>query len=110
MKSYFIAIAAATAFSAGAADFTPTRLRVEHMDNPTTVDTRAPRLSWVNAPTNDGVKGAVQSAYRIVVASSPKNLASGKYDVWDSGKVPSSESYLVEYSGAPLKDGADYYW
>lgn len=112
MKAYIFgaALALAGGCMAEAAQFAPTRLRVEHMDSPTAVDTRAPRLSWVNAPADADVKGARQSAYRIAVASSAKNLAKGKFDVWDSGKVPSAQSYLVDYKGAPLADGADYYW
>ena len=112
MKAYIFgaSLALACGCMAEAAQFAPTRLRVEHMDSPTAVDTRAPRLSWVNAPADADVKGARQSAYRIAVASSAKNLAKGKFDVWDSGKVPSAQSYLVDYKGAPLADGADYYW
>lgn len=112
MKVYILGAAMTLAGSlvAEAAQFAPARLRVEHMENPTTVDTRAPRMSWVNVPSDAGVRNARQSAYRIAVASSARNLAKGKFDVWDSGKVLSGESYLVDYKGAPLADGADYYW
>lgn len=85
-------------------------LRVEHMENPTCVDALRPRLSWISSPTEAGTRGEKQTAYRIVVASSEQNLKKGRYDVWDSGKVPSSESNLQSYRGKALKSGTDYWW
>ena len=96
--------------AAAAAHLTPHRLRTEHIENPTVIDTRAPRLSWVNTPSSSSLKNASQSAYRLVVASSPEKLDKGEFDVWDSGKRLSADSYLVSYEGAPLADGADYFW
>lgn len=108
-------IAAAAALCAGvfeifaAAKLHPCHLRTEHMENPGVVDTKAPRLSWVNAPS-DGVRNASQSACRLVVATSKDKLERGEYDAWDSGRMATSQSYLVDYAGTPLEDGADYYW
>lgn len=106
------AVCAAAVMQASGATATlqPQRLSTEHMYNPGVVDTRAPRLSWINRPTSDKVKNASQSASRIVVASSREKLLAGDYDVWDTGKRPGSCAYLVEYEGAPLQDGKDYYW
>lgn len=104
------AISAQAAPRKGAAQIAPQRLRVEHMENPSVVDTKAPRLSWVNAPASKEVRGAAQSAYRLAVASSPEKLRKGEFDVWDSGKVESADSYLVSYAGPALANGADYYW
>ncbi len=44
------------------------------------------------------------------MASSPANLESGTGDIWDSGKVPSSETALIPYAGTPLKTGTPYWW
>ena len=96
---------------AGAASkLRPQRLRTEHMENPGVIDTRSPRLSWVNTPASESVKNASQSACRLVVATSEEKLEKGDYDAWDSGRIPTSQSYLVEYDGSTLKDGEDYFW
>lgn len=85
-------------------------LRVEHCVNPSVVDVPRPRLSWVNEPANEQLKGQRQTAYRIVVASSLERLRKGKYDLWDSGRVTSDASVLVPYGGRELLSGQDCYW
>ena len=85
-------------------------LRVEHCVNPCVVDVPQPRLSWVNEPKNERVKGQLQTAYQIVVASSEEKLRRGDYDLWDSGRVPSDRSVLVPYGGCELTSGQDCYW
>jgi alpha-L-rhamnosidase len=49
-----------------------------------------------------------QSAYRILVASSEKELDCG--DMWDSQKQPSARSQNVRYEGVPLQPNATYLW
>lgn len=88
----------------------PGRLRVEHLENPPLVDVDIPRFSWVDNPSDPLAKGLSQSGYRIVVSSSAERLASGDYDVWDSGKVKSARSYLVGYGGSPLSPGGKFHW
>lgn len=85
-------------------------LRVEHMSNPLAVDAVRPRLSWISTPRNASIRGERQTAYRIVVASSEANLKARRYDVWDSGRVPSGESSLVSYAGPKLESGQDCWW
>ena len=85
-------------------------LRVEQCVNPSTVDVLQPRLSWVNEPKNERVRGQRQTAYRIVVASSEEQLRRGDYDLWDSGRVSSDASVLVPYGGRELTSGLDCYW
>jgi hypothetical protein len=51
-----------------------TNLRCELLDNPQGIDVVGPRLSWMQ---NDGRRGAAQSTYRILVASSPFQSHSG---------------------------------
>lgn len=48
-------------------------------------------------------RGAVQSAYRLVVTAA----ATGRM-LWDSGRVASDVTANVAYAGAPLADDADY--
>ncbi len=71
------------------------------------IDTPAPRFAWV---ISDPVRGALQSAYQIIVAPSQVALASGTHSVWDSGKVTSSQQYGVEYAGAALEKTTEYWW
>jgi alpha-L-rhamnosidase len=85
----------------------PVRLRVEQRANPLGMDERKPVFSWQSDATERDWK---QSAYRILVASSAASLAKGNADVWDSGRVESSESVNVVYGGAELKSRQRYFW
>lgn len=85
-------------------------LTCEWMEEPNSIDIASPRLSWINQVKSASVKGATQSAYRILVASSESLLSKGEGDLWDSGKVESDQSYLVPFAGAALKSGQDCYW
>jgi hypothetical protein len=55
-------------------------------------------------------RGARQSAYQILVATSPKQLAADQGDLWDSGKVASDETTQIEYAGKSLASGVDCFW
>ncbi|MDH6358893.1 alpha-L-rhamnosidase N-terminal domain-containing protein [Parabacteroides sp. PF5-9] len=92
------------------ANIKPVGLTCEHMENPAVLDIQTPRLSWINEAVSDQIKGEYQSAYRICVASSKDKLLSDDIDIWDSGKVLSSDSYLVSYQGKSLESTNDYYW
>ena len=65
------------------------RLRTGQLDTPLNVETPHPRLSWIINSTDRGV---MQTAYQILVASSPEKLAAGEGDLWNSGKVNSDQS------------------
>lgn len=86
----------------------PTALTCEKMAAPNCIDVMQPRLSWINAPADDYVKGACQSAYRIRVASSLEGLK--KPDLWDSRKVKSDRSVFVPYGGKELVSGQQVWW
>ena len=83
----------------------PVRLRCESLEAPLGLDERAPRFSW---EVVDPRRGAVQSAYELVVTLVP---APGEpRPVWESGKVTSSETCQVAYAGAPLESFRRYAW
>ena len=75
-------------------------LSVELMDHPVGISTRSPRFGWVLESER---KGAAQSAYQIVV----KSARDGE-EVWNTGKVISDQSQLVEYMGMPLEPETRY--
>lgn len=58
-----------------------------------------PRLDWLLTSSEPG---QAQTAYQVLIASDPELLATGKADVWDSGKVPGSDSLNVAYGGPSL--------
>ena len=63
--------------------------RCEYLHNPLAIDTPRPRLSWTLQSEQRGQK---QTAYRVLVASTPELLANDHGDLWDSGKVESDQS------------------
>ena len=87
-------------------------LRCEYQNNPLGIDVEKPQLSWVmedgGQKTED--RGRKQTAYQILVASTPELLAKDKGDLWDSGKVESDQSIHVEYAGKPLESQMRCFW
>lgn len=82
-------------------------LTVEMRDNPEGVSVAKPRFSWrFTSPEKD----VMQTAYRIEVAASEKNLRRGKDLLWDSGRTESDQSLFIPYDGASLRSGEKYYW
>ncbi len=82
-------------------------LTCEYQTNPLGIDVQQPRLSWA---INDDSRGAVQSAYQILVASSEKMIRDDKGDIWDSGEIQSDASAFVPYAGPALASGKRYFW
>ncbi len=80
-------------------------LRVEGEVNPTNVLDTTPTFSWTyQHPQDSG-----QSAYQIIVASSPELLAENTGDLWDSGIVLSSQT-AATYAGTTLEGYTTYFW
>lgn len=87
----------------------PSGLMTELLANPelTTISNLIPEFSWI---VNDTDQNEIQTAYQILVASSLSKLNEDNGDLWDSGRVASSESSCVEYNGASLSSGSTYFW
>jgi alpha-L-rhamnosidase len=86
---------------------TVSQLTTENVRDPVGLGVAQPRLGWqLSAPA----RGVRQTAYEIIVASSPSVLAGSRGDVWDSGKVTSSQSSNVTYAGPALTSRTRYYW
>ena len=84
-----------------------TGLRVDFIASPLGVESSKPRLSWLLLSHARNVR---QTAYRVTVASSAEALAAGAADLWDSGRVSSSDCFSVVYGGAPLKSRQRCFW
>ena len=82
-------------------------LRCEYSVNPLCMDNPHPRLSWVMC---SDVQEDRQTAYRILVASSPELLKEGKADCWDTGKKMGNQTSQIHYEGTPLQSASDYFW
>ncbi|MGN7990348.1 family 78 glycoside hydrolase catalytic domain [Pedobacter sp. 22226] len=79
----------------------------EMLENPLGIDVQRPRFAWHIISKERNV---MQTAYQILVASSEEKLKANDGDLWDSGKVNSSESIHVIYSGKPLNSRLKAYW
>lgn len=86
------------------------RLRCEFRENPLGIGEIRPRLDWRVVTDDASVRGQAQSAYRILVASSPAVLASGRGDLWDSGRVASAQSAQIVYDGSALEPRQEAWW
>ena len=103
-------LSVATAAEAAAARPSPIRVAEILCDgrrDPVGVDPAAVRFSWV---MESEARGQSQRAWQIAVASSREALLAGKADVWDSGRVASTESLLVRYGGETLESARGYWW
>ena len=85
----------------------PEELRCERLTNPLGVGDPSPRLSWINASARRSER---QTAYQLLVASSPGALARNTGDRWDSGQVSGDASTGVPYAGQPLPSRAACFW
>ena len=81
----------------------PDHLYAVGVTDPVGVDPDDVQFAW---RVVDPRRGAVQSAYRIVVTG-PDGAAS---TVWDSGNVASAQQAFVRYGGPPLSSDARYHW
>jgi alpha-L-rhamnosidase len=78
----------------------PVYLRTEYQFDPLGLDETEPRFSWL---VENDHRGAYQSSYQVLVASSIERLDADAADLWDSGKVESDATAHVVYAGAPLR-------
>jgi alpha-L-rhamnosidase len=82
-------------------------LKCEYRHNPLGIDTAEPRLSWV---VESGGRNERQTAFQILAAATPDQLARDHGDLWDSGKVASSDSIGVVYGGQALASMQRVWW
>lgn len=85
----------------------PTNLKVDYNIRPMGIDHHQPGFSW---ELSDVSRGTIQSAYRLLVSSTPEKLDRNEGDLWDSGKKMSDQTIQVIYQGKPLQSATRYYW
>ncbi len=82
-----------------AAPCMPVLLKCEYSVNPLGIDVSNPRLSWL---IQDERRGAVQTAYQVMVGSDSSALLQGNTDAWNSGKIASDKTNSIQYNGSAL--------
>jgi len=81
-------------------------LKVEHLEDPLSIETLKPRFSW---KINSAVKNTLQSSYEIRVGANKASVKSGKDLVWKANVV-GDQSVLIDYAGTELQSKKRYYW
>ena len=99
-----------TLFARTEGKLAPVQLTCEQRSHPIDVDEPLPRLSWKLADVTSNTRSVEQTAYRVLVASSESLLENNQTDLWDSGKIQSSDSILIAYAGKPLRSFSRCYW
>ncbi|MDR6568042.1 family 78 glycoside hydrolase catalytic domain [Chitinophaga ginsengisegetis] len=94
----------------GQSSVLPVNLRCEYLVNPLGIDELQPRLGWTLQATDSNAYGQRQTAYRILVASTAKELDSNKGTVWSTGWVTTDDMQHIDYKGRPLREDQRYYW
>lgn len=84
-----------------------TDLRCESFANPIGIDEPSPHLSWI---IGSSARDERQTAFQILVATTPELLEVGKADAWDSSRVESDQTTNIAYAGIPLRTGTTYHW
>lgn len=106
-----MALAACSPFAvgprSGVAGLTPHALTCDSAENPLGVDAAPPRLSW---KLRSDARGARQTAWQVLVASSAERLARNVGDIWDSGTVKNDEQLGVSYGGRMLRSSERVFW
>ncbi len=110
IRIFFAATAMTICFmvpSVQAETLAPVGLRCEYRVTPQGLDEAQPRLSW---RVESSARGASQTAYQTLVASSAERLKTNSGDLWDSGKVAGGQTVNVRYAGQPLRSGQACFW
>lgn len=82
------------------------QLQCEHLVNPLGVDVTNPRLSW---KLDDPRKGALQTAFQVIVGTDSSSVFHDAGNIWNSGKLQ-SDSILIVYKGPKLEPFTKYFW
>ncbi len=87
--------------------YIPIHLTCEYEIDPIGIDQASPDVSWQIQVEE---RNWQQSAYQIIVSSSPEKLSKDEGDVWNTGKVASIQNIHIRYEGKELQSLQTYYW
>ena len=93
--------------SCGRIDIRIVNPTVEQQFHPLALATSQPRFSW-NYETE--AQDAVQTCYRMIVASTLENAQNNIGDLWDSGVILSNQMLYIPYAGKELNSRDKAYW
>ena len=93
-----------------ASSITPGELRCEYRTDPIGLGETKPRLAWKLTAVDPAARGLRQSAWQVLVASTPADLAQNRGDFWDSGRVASAATNNIVYAGRPLVSRVACWW
>ncbi len=82
-------------------------LRVGGRVSPLGLDDARPALSWRMESAD---RGALQTAYRVLVASTAELLTQDRGDLWDTGRVESEDNLRLVYAGVQLRSHQAGFW
>ena len=107
MKRIFLVFLGFLAFLVNLeAKVTVTNLSTERLGFPMSLDTPTPRFGWQIESDQQNV---MQTAYHIIVASTPEKAERCEGDLWDAN-VKSGQSQWVRYEGRQLRSNPRGYW
>jgi alpha-L-rhamnosidase len=109
MKKNGIAVIVFFLFFSGSGiinQFCPENLNCEYLHNPIGIDAANPRFTW---QMMDKRQGASWKAYQVIVGTDSSEVAGGKGNMWESGKIKSSLVPVI-YQGQKLNPFTRYYW
>lgn len=82
------------------------KVTIDYNQSPINVSNANPDISWIISSVLNNQK---QAAYQVQIAYSKKLLEQNKPDVWNSGKIKSSQSSHIIPEGKTLKSNTDYW-
>jgi alpha-L-rhamnosidase len=83
------------------------QLKTDRQTEPLGFDNPCPGFSWIVISDDPGT---FQQAYEIIVGTDIHKLETGKGNAWQSGRVESSRTFNIRYSGKPLSSFTRYFW
>jgi alpha-L-rhamnosidase len=86
--------------------FTAGNLKCEYLLNPLGIDAKNPRFTWQMI---DDRMGATQTGCQVFVGTDSSEVAEGKGNIWNSGRIKTQVPYL-KYSGKSLDPCMKYFW
>lgn len=87
-------------------DLTPVQLKCNNLENPSGTG-KYPVFSWI---IPGQARSTGQTAFQIILDTSPGNLKTDHECLWNSGKIESPENLWINYSGSDLEPATMYFW